>query len=345
MTGAAFTHKMAAHCESGTVAALLNHAGLAISEPMVFGISGGIFFGYFESKKFPFPTFVVRNRPGQIRTNLARRIGVKFCERRFRDESKGERELDALLARGIPVACQTDFFYMNYLPNHVRVHINVHFIVAVGRSGDTYTVSDCYSPTLAELDRDSLMKARFAGGSFAPRGFLFYPTLIPDRIDFRTAIWKGIRSACFMMIKFPMPFLGVKGIRLFARKLEGWPALARDVEHLSHEVMKIHIFLEDQGTGGAGFRFMYATFLREASELLNHPDLLEMSKRIMEIGDRWREISLFAARIGRRRDLGPDRLRELGDMLRARADEEERFFNDLMTLSKAEKKRRRGKGT
>ena len=56
---------MAAHCESGTVASILSHAGLPISEPMVFGISGGIFFGYFESKKFPFPTFVVRNRPAR----------------------------------------------------------------------------------------------------------------------------------------------------------------------------------------------------------------------------------------------------------------------------------------
>ena len=34
-----FNHKMAAHCESGTVTALLNYAGLDISEPMVFGVS------------------------------------------------------------------------------------------------------------------------------------------------------------------------------------------------------------------------------------------------------------------------------------------------------------------
>lgn len=334
MTTAVFNHAMAAHCESGTVSSILSHAGLRISEPMVFGISGGIFFGYFESKKFPFPTFVVRNRPGQIRTNLARRTGVEFTERRFRDPAAGERELDALIAQGKPAACQTDFFYMDYLPNHVRVHINVHFIIVVERKGDTYVVSDCYSPSLAEIDRESLMKARFAGGSFAPRGFLFYPKSLPGGIDYRKAIWKGIKSASFMMVKLPMPFLGVKGMRLFARKVADWPKLARDTDHLSHEIMKINIFLEDQGTGGAGFRFMYATFLQEASELLNDPDLLDMSKRIMQVGDRWREISLFAARIGKRRDLGRDRLEELGGMIAARADEEESFFRDLLALSK-----------
>ncbi|MBN1496992.1 MAG: BtrH N-terminal domain-containing protein [Spirochaetes bacterium] len=329
-----FKHTMAAHCESGTVAALLKHEGMDISEPLVFGMSAGIFFGYFESRKFPFPTFVVRNRPGQIRTGMASRIGVKFREQKFRDPGAGERALDDLLAREIPVACQTDFFYMNYLPGHVRVHINVHFIIAVEKKDGVYLVSDCYSPDIAPLDRDSMMKARFAGGSFAPRGFMFYPVSVPERIDYRTAIWKGIRSAAFNMVRLPMPFLGVRGIRLFAKKVVDWPRLARDTEHLSHEIMKINILLEDQGTGGAGFRFMYATFLREAAERLKDPDLHDMSKRIMEIGDRWREISLFAARIGKRRDLGQDRLRELSSLIYERADAEESFFRDLLAMSK-----------
>lgn len=332
-----FKHTMAAHCESGTVSAILRHSGLDISEPLVFGMAGGIFFGYFESRKFPFPTFVVRNRPGQIRTGIARRIGVTFRERRFRDPAAGERALDELLAQDIPVACQTDFFYMDYLPGHVRVHINVHFIIVVEKKDGLYRVSDCYSPVVADLGRDSMMKARFAGGSFAPKGFLFYPVSVPGSIDYRGAIWKGIRSAAFNMVKLPMPFLGVRGIRLFAKKIVDWPELARDTEHLSHEIMKINIFLEDQGTGGAGFRFMYAAFLREASELLNDPDLLDMSRRIMEIGDRWREISLFAARIGKRRDLGRERLEELSSMIYARADAEERFFRDLLAMSKKKK--------
>jgi len=39
-----FEHRHAGHCESGTVAALLRHRGLDLSEPMVFGIGGGLFF-------------------------------------------------------------------------------------------------------------------------------------------------------------------------------------------------------------------------------------------------------------------------------------------------------------
>ena len=92
--------------------------------------------------------------------------------------------------------------------------------------------------------------------------------------------------------------------------------------------------LEDQGTGGAGFRFMYATFLRQAAEKCNEPRLLTLSKQMMEIGDGWREISLKAARMGKNRDLGIDKLGEIGQLINQRADAEEAFFKELMITVK-----------
>jgi hypothetical protein len=325
-----YQHKMAAHCESGTVASLLNNAGLDITEPLVFGISSGIFFGYFHKmKSFTFPTFIVRNKPGQMRKNISKRLGIKFYTQKFRDPGRGQKKLDELLEKGIPVAVQVDFYYMDYIPAWEKVHINVHFIVVVGKNGSKYIVSDSYFPQLVELEAESMRKARFAGGSMSPKGFLFYPEYIPKNIDYRKAIIKGIKKACFSMLKIPIPFLGVKGIRMMAKKIVDWPLFARDTEHLSHEIMKINILLEDQGTGGAGFRFMFATFLQQASELIKMPELKEFSSKMMEIGDGWREISLFSARIGKNRDLGHEKLLELGEMLKQRAMAEEIFFTQL----------------
>jgi hypothetical protein len=209
------------------------------------------------------------------------------------------------------------------------VHINVHFIVVVGKTGSKYIVSDSYFPKLVELETASLRKARFAGGNMSPKGFLFYPEYIPKEIAYTKAILKGTKKACFNMLRIPIPFIGIKGIRMFARKIVEWPSFARDMEHLSHEIMKINILLEDQGTGGAGFRFMYATFLQQASGMIGKPEWSQLSKEMMEIGDGWREISLFAARIGKNRDLGPERLKELGTMLLGRADAEQQFFKRL----------------
>lgn len=330
----AFEHKMAAHCESGTVTALLNHSGLEITEPMVFGISSGIFFGYFESSNFPFPMFIVRNKPGSIRKNISKRLGVKFYTKNFKKQQQGIDELNRLIDEGHPVATQVDFYYMKFLPEYVRTHMNVHFVNIVGRNDKNYLVSDSYHRTVAELDIETLNKARFVGGYMAPKGFLYYPTYIPEDIDCKRAIIKGIKKASFNMIRLPVPFIGVKGIRKFARKVTTWPELARDIDHLSHEIMKINVLLEDQGTGGAGFRFLYATFLQKAAQQLKIDDLDSMSKKMMAIGDDWRNISYFAAKIGKNRDLGQERLMELSQMIHGMADQEQAFFTELYKLVK-----------
>ncbi len=329
-----FNHKMAAHCETGTVQALLNHSGLDISEAVVFGIASGIFFGYFESSNFSFPTFIVRNKPGSIRTNISKRLGVKWNSRKFRSLQAGEAALDKLINKKIPTATQVDFYYMEYMPEWIRVHINVHFVNVIGLNETRYLISDSYHPKKAFLDKSTFTKARFVGGHMAPKGFLFYPEVIPENIDFEKAIRKGIKKAAHDMIRLPVPFIGVKGIRKFAKKVTGWPQLARDIDHLSHEVMKINVLLEDQGTGGAGFRFLYATFLQQASQKLNDPQLETMSKRMMEIGDNWRNISYFAAKIGKNRDLGKERLNELSGMIYDMADREEAFFSELYKMVK-----------
>jgi len=324
-----FEHRMGAHCESGTVASLLNHAGLEITEPLVFGIAGGIFFGYINTPFFTFPTFIVRNRPGQIRTNVAKRLGISFKTHKFHNHKSGIEALDSLLEQNIATGAQVDFFYMKYIPEWQRVHINVHYITVIGKNGANYILSDSYYPQIVELDFELMRKARFAGGNMAPKGFLFYPEKITGEVPFEKAIVTGIKSACYNMLKLPVPFIGVKGIYRFADKIMEWPRLARDIEHLSHEVMKINILLEDQGTGGAGFRYMYATFLQQASGILNSPALSDMSKRMMEIGDGWRNISYIAAKIGKKRELGESNLKELSNLIRERGDLEKAFFQDL----------------
>ncbi len=329
-----FEHKMGAHCETGTLTSLFNYAGLEITEPMIFGIANGIFFGYLETDTFPFPTFIVRSRPGQIRKNITKRLGIKLFEQKYKSVEKGEAALDELINKNIPTAAQVDFFYMDYMPEWQRVHINVHFIIIAGEKDDKYIVSDSYYPRIAELSRESMRKARWAGGHMPPKGFLFYPVNVPQKIDLKKPIIKGIKTACRNMIGLPVPFIGVKGIYKFADKVKEWPKIARDTEHLSHEIMKINILLEDQGTGGAGFRFMYASFLQQASEILSNSDLADMSKRMMKNGDEWRNISYFAAKIGKNRDLGTDKLEELSDLIRKRGDEEKAFFTELKKIIK-----------
>ena len=329
MTTTDFTHQMAAHCETGTISALMADAGAPLSEPMVFGIGGGMFFGYLDTSSFAFPMIVTRTEPGKIRKKIQKRLGADFKSHTFRNQEKAEAVLDGLIARDIPTAVQVDMFYMDYIPEYMRAHFNGHYVTVLGRQGDTYRVSDVYYPRISTVSAASMRRGRFAGGQLAPRGFLFYPRKIKALDDLRKPIIAGIKEACFNMIRLPIPFLGVRGIRHFAHKVVGWPKLARDEDHLSHEIMMINVTLEDRGTGGAGFRFMYATFLQQASEALDSPALAEHSREMMGIGDRWREISIFTARMGKRREFADSKFEELKGLILERADEEERFFKAL----------------
>jgi hypothetical protein len=331
---APFAHKMAAHCESGAVTALLRNAGMDVTESLVFGVSGALFFGYLSVPMLPFPTIALRNKPGRIRIKTPERLGVTLNTRTFRDPEPAMRELDALLERGLAVGVQVDYFYMDYLPEYTRAHFNAHYVIVTGKKDGRYQISDTYFPALSSLDAATLRTARFARGQFAPKGLLFWPERLPERPDLKAAVRQGIRDAVFYMVKLPLPFFGVRGIRFFARKVQEWPKLTRDIDHLSHEVMMIAVILEERGTGGGGFRYLYATFLQEAAKILGAPEVADVAREMMENGDRWRDVSIAAARMGKRRDLGPEKLRELGAMILERADAEQKIFRRLGALVK-----------
>ena len=58
---------------------------------------------------------------------------------------------------------------------------------------------------------------------------------------------------------------------------------------------------EEIGTGGAGFRFMYASFLVQASELTNTPALKECAEHTTQVGDLWREFAMLAVKYCKKR--------------------------------------------
>jgi hypothetical protein len=331
-----FEHKMAAHCESGTLSALLSYNGFPITEPLVLGISGGIFFVYIKTPKMQFPVFDMRSKPGDLRKNMAKQLGIKFFEKTYRDPVAAKKELISVLDKGVPASVQVDMFYMEYIPAHMRVHFNAHFVIVTGYENDRFTISDCYYPSLSQVAAESLDSGRFAKSDFAPKGFMFHPLFVPKPadVDMKKAILTGIRMACRNMVKLPVPFIGVKGIRKFANSIPTWGTYARNEDQLSHAIMSIHIVLEERGTGGGGFRFMYASFLQQAAQILGRPEFSDMSKRMMGSGDKWREISLFVARIGKNRDLSVAKLSEVRDMVMDRADEEQVLFTELLAMTK-----------
>jgi len=294
---AKFDHVHAAHCESGAFAALLRNDGLKLSEAMVFGIGSGLFFLYLPIVKiYDLPLISYRDMPNAIIARGARRLGVKLVRTRYRDPERGMQALDRMLAKGQPVGMQTGVFWLPYFPRDMRFQFNGHHVIAYGRQDNDYLLSDTVFEDVVRCPADDLRRARFSKGPLAPRGLLYYVDSRSQQPDIERAVRAGLRTTVFRMLNIPLPFMGVAGIRTLAGALARWPLRMSCHAARSHLANVIRM-QEEIGTGGAGFRFMYAAFLDEASAILGRPALHEASAMLSDIGDRWREFAVQGAQL------------------------------------------------
>ena len=291
-----FEHKQTAHCESGVISSLLTHRELEISEPFAFGISAALTFAYVPLIKFGgMPLIAYRMPPKGVIGPLTRRLGVEMAYETFREPTAGMRALDRHLDEGRVVGLQTSVYWLEYFPPDMRFHFNAHNLVVYGRKNGRYLISDPVLEQPVECDAAGLEKSRFTRGVLAPKGLLYYPRRMPERVDYARAIDGAIRRTTGMMLYSPLPFIGVRGVRMVARKLR---KLARgDLAYNRRFIGHMVRMQEEIGTGGAGFRFLYASFLQQASELLGRPAFAELSARLTAVGDEWRMFALEAAKM------------------------------------------------
>ncbi len=323
-----FKHYQAAHCENGVASNLLKHNGLNLSEPMVFGLGSGIFFVYIPFLKVNHaPAISYRPQPGIIFSRAAKRLGIKIKRRKFSNPEDGRKALEENLKLGIPTGLQVGVYNLPYFPDHYRFHFNAHNLVVFGKENGDFLVSDPVMENTTVLTPSELEKVRYAKGALAPRGQMYFPVNVPKEVDLKKAIIKAIKSTCSDMLA-PVPIVGVRGERLVAGKIRKWPEKV-GVRKTNHYLAQIVRMQEEIGTGGGGFRYIYAAFLQEASDILENQELKNLSSEMTEIGDEWRDFALNASRILKNRKAGPEVYNALSDQLYGLADREEVFFKKL----------------
>ena len=310
--------------------ALFANRGFPISEPMVFGIGSGLFFFHTPLIKVmghPFTSF--RTYPGTIFRKVCRRLGVTYAKKRYRDAARGMADLDRLLAGGTPVGLQANIHWLPYFPPEFRSQFNGHNLIATGVQDGVYSISDPVLEAAASCPSDALARARFARGPLSPRGLLYYPLAFPERPDIASAVRAGIRDTCTHSVRVPFPLIGVRGIRYLAKQVRRWP-VRLDARRARLNLAFVVRMQEEVGTGGAGFRFMYAAFLQEAGHLMSHDGLMRASVMMTEAGDLWRGFGAAAARVIKERDDGRVTYASLGEMLEGIAVREEETFRFLL---------------
>ena len=329
-----FEHKPAAHCENGVIANLLRFYGFDIPEPMIFGLSSGLFFSHMPFVKMAgMAVTSFRTFPGVLFSRVANLLGFKRKVKRFLNEERAMQKLDELLLAGVPVCCVVGMYYLPYMPKEYRFHFNGHNICIVGKDAEgNYLVSDPNAIEKVTISRKDLLRVRFAkGGTYPLFGQMYWIKSVPEKLpDLAPLIRKAIKRNCWLMTSQPkwLPFFGVNGIYYLSKRIRIWEQ-KMSKRKAALNLAQIIRMSEEIGTGGAGFRYIYAAFLQQSAGITGIDALNDFSQRMTEIGDLWRDFAYKAARVFKQRQGEQYTYNELGDILHKIAELEETFFKEL----------------
>ncbi len=325
-------HRQAAHCENGVASNLFRFHGLELEEPLIFGIGSGLFFGhvpFMNVNGTPGTTF--RIFPGLVFARTAKRIGVEMEKFKFRNKDRAMEALDRSLESGRPVGVLTSVFFLPYLPPAYRFHFNAHNILVYGKENGEYLVSDPVMETPTRIAYEDLQRARFAKGTMAPKGRMYYPVKVPQEVDLRKPVVQGIEQTAKDMLRIPVPYFGVKDIRFLSKRMRKWPHKVGE-RKASLYLGNVIRMQEEIGTGGAGFRYLYAAFLKRASSILGRDELDALGDRMSETSEHWRGFTTEAARLCKKRSNSEVTYDLLANKLLECADHEESIFKELREM-------------
>ena len=273
----AYRHHPGRHCETCAARNAFAHAGLEISEEMLFGLGEGLGFIYWAMKCMPFPVIGYRNgTAGDVIEKACPRLGVGLRAVETRSEAKAYGALRGMLAAGRPACIFLDMGYLPYLRLPEQTHFGGHAVTVfeIDAGAGTARLSD----VLDEPQTVALEDLARARGSiyrpFPPRNRLMeftFPAALPD---LGPPALDAVRANAEAVAHPPIANIGIKGFGKFAKELRKWPA-AMAPGQLFGALVNAFTYIETGGTGGSGFRLMYARFLREAHGLNGEGRLLE----------------------------------------------------------------------
>lgn len=331
-----FEHIQSAHCENGVTTNLLRHAGVTkISEPLAFGMGSGLFYIHIPFLKINNgPAISFRTMPGLIFKRTCKALGIPVIRKKFNSPEKGNEFLTRVLEKKIPAGCQVGVYFLPYFPKEYRFHFNAHNIVVFGKKDGNYLVSDPVMETTTSLTEYELTRVRYAKGPLAPNGQIYFPDFNGNIGDekFKQGVISGIKRNVRDMIRIPGGIAGVNGIRFTGRKVKRWKEKL-GLEKAGSYLAQVVRMQEEIGTGGGGFRFIYAAFLQQAVAFTGKEELLKISETFTRSGDLWRENAVRSAGIFKGRLTAQGDFNDLHDLFYKIAALEEEGFRALDKLN------------
>src|SRR2546430_16880470 len=115
MRVAAYPHRKAVHCGSGTLASALAHRGLSLSEPMVFGLGAGLGFALHEGEPPQQASRFFVGRSPSFEQDPSAFLGAELLGEQYDKPPPAWAPCCALGAPGKPAVVYTDLYERPYI--------------------------------------------------------------------------------------------------------------------------------------------------------------------------------------------------------------------------------------
>ncbi len=282
------------HCETSTLDVLLRHAGIELSEPMLFGLGEGLGFVYWDAKNMPFPFLGGRSKPATITKKLADRLGLTLRVKETTSARTAWRNVTEQLDKGIPVGLQLDSYHLEYFGS--KVHFGGHFAAIYGYDeGKAYLVDTAQQGGAVSTSLQSLERARGEKGPMTAKNLSFTLTADGPLPPLADVLRGAVRATAKEFLNPPIANLGYRGIGKASVQVRKWLDRCADPRH---DLPLISVLMEQAGTGGALFRRIYRDFLAECVPLVDDPGLLAAYEKYREITPLWTEVARLLALAG-----------------------------------------------
>ncbi|MEZ4548453.1 MAG: BtrH N-terminal domain-containing protein [Thermodesulfobacteriota bacterium] len=293
-----WVHIPGIHCGSVTLRDVMTFFGHPWTEEMCFGIGGGLGFYYTVGENIS-PTHMIFMRGPGMETSFFSLV-VEKTEWKQAEAGRAVETVKGIIDSGIPAIIQTDIFYLHYYKS--STHFPGHIISVWGyddEKGVVY-VADTQFEGLKTVSYDDLEESM---GSSAPPNPLhnnYLDMVVPQELRPLSELApEAIRINARKMADGVTGGRGESAVRLIKAWAEDMPSW-RDVHDWKWCARFGYQVIKKRGVGGAGFRWIYRDFLKEAEAITPGISKLGLPEKMDRIGERWSEAADLLKEISER---------------------------------------------
>ncbi|WP_436884102.1 BtrH N-terminal domain-containing protein [Staphylococcus pseudoxylosus] len=274
------------HCETTATGTLLKFINIELSEPMLFGIGEGLGYIYWDMKNMAFPFLGGRIKPDYLTKNIVKNLNLEIHIEETTSIKKAWQNVKKAIDTGQPVGLKLDSYYLDYFTS--KVHFAVHY-VAMYDYDDLYAylIDTKQQGSNVKTTLNSIEQARNVKGPMSSKNLSYTIKQVTSMPDMRAVVLTAIQNNAKDYLNPPIKNIGYKGIKKTSEKVKTWFERSTNIEA---DLLLVANLMENGGTGGALFRKMYKSFLKEAQLLIEDDALTRAYHMFTDIVVNWENV-------------------------------------------------------